>query len=308
MVNEEIKPKPDPNQLPLISIVSVNYNSAHDTIEFIHSLVQSDYKNWELIIVDNASKESPARLIKEKYPQVRVLESKTNLGFAGGNNLALEHCAGDYIFFVNNDTILPRDTLGKLVNRALNIENLGALSPKFEYYHSPGILEYAGATTINKFTARNKLIGNSLPDIGFSGLHESQYMHGGGMLIPSKVLASVGPMEEDFFLYYEEMDWSERIRSAGYKIYCDRDIRIYHKESASVGRLNPLKTYYMTRNRIFFMRRNYPGVELIPFILFFSLVSFPKNVLTHLLRGEYKHLRSFLRGVFFHFNPNLTYK
>lgn len=307
-MNGDNKNKPNLNKLPLISIVSVNYNSTHETLEFINSLLKSDYENWELIIVDNASQESPAPLIKQMYPQVRVLESKINLGFAGGNNLALEHCSGDYIFFVNNDTILPENTLGKLVNRAIEIEDLGALSPKFEYYHSPGILEYAGATNINKFTARNKLIGNCQPDKGFSGLHESQYMHGGGMLIPVEVLDSVGPMEEDFFLYYEEMDWSERIRRAGYKIYCDRDIHIYHKESASVGRLNPLKTYYMTRNRILFMRRNYSSLELIPFILFFSLISFPKHILTHILRGEYKHLRSFLRGIFFHFNPNLTYK
>ena len=289
------------DKTPLVSIITVNYNSSEETLAFIESLYKSEYTNWELFVVDNASKQSPKDEILSKYPNVNVLESENNLGFAGGNNLALDHCKGSLIFFVNNDTILPKETLGKLVDTIGKVDQPGAVSPKFEYYHSRGETEYAGSTKINPFTARNKRVGFLQPPENFTGVIETFYVHGGAMLIPTSVIEAVGPMADDFFLYYEEMDWSERIRKGGFKIYCDRDALIYHKESASVGQLNPMKTYYLNRNRILFMRRNYKGLQLLPFMLFFSLVSFPKNILTYAAKGNFKHLKAFYKGVSFHF-------
>ncbi len=293
---------------PLISIITINFNSTPETVEFVESLRNSDYENWELFIVDNASRESSKELFHDIDSRITLMESSVNLGFAGGNNLALSHCSGSYYFFVNNDTILPKDTLRLLVETANTLPDLGALSPKFEYYHTPGVIEYAGCSNINMFTARNKAIGNGeIDNPDLSGLIETFYMHGGGMLVPKKVLDTVGPMAEEFFLYYEEMDWSERIRKAGFKIYCQRDTLIYHKESASVGRMNPLKTYYMNRNRVLFMLRNYRTLELIPFLMFFTFISVPKNVFTYLLKGEYEHLKAYLKGVFYFADKRLTY-
>jgi hypothetical protein len=303
------KPPPEKHNSPppLVSIVTINYNSKAETLDFIESLLQSEYKHWELFVVDNGSREVPKKEEIEKDGRISLLVSEENLGFAGGNNLALPRCRGEYVFFVNNDTILPADTLKILVDTALDLPDLGAMSPKFQYFYSDGLIEYAGCTKINVFTARNRAIGNGEKDNeSLSGLLETYYIHGGGMLVPQKVIDHIGPMAEEFFLYYEEMDWSERMRKAGYKIYCQRDALIYHKESASVGKLNPLKTYYMNRNRILFMTRNYKRFQLIPFILFFSLVSVPKNLITHGLRGEYKHLQAFLKGVLYYFNKQLT--
>lgn len=291
----------------LVTVITVNYNSKDETLDFIHSLKKNTHQNWELIVVDNASKEDPSKDILRICPEAKVIVSKENLGFAGGNNLGLNESNGEYVFFVNNDTILPADCLSSLLETASQLLNLGALSPKFEFFHTPGLLEYAGATNISSFTARNKLIGNCKPDQGYTGLIETYYMHGGGMLIPQKVINTVGPMEEQFFLYYEEMDWSERIRKAGFQIYCQREIKIYHKESASVGKMSPLKAYYLNRNRILFMKRNYPFPKIIPFTLFFMFVSFPKNIITYLFKGQPQHLRAFCRGVFYHFNSKLNY-
>ena len=295
------------NSLPLVSIITVNYNSKSETQEFIDSLLDSNYKNWELFVVDNGSNEPPAKEEIVKDARINLLVTNQNLGFAGGNNYALPHCSGELFFFVNNDTILPQNTLSLLVDTALNLPDLGALSPKFQYYHTPGMVEYAGCTNINRITARNRAIGNRQMDHrGLSGLIETYYMHGGGMLVPTRVIENIGPMAEEFFLYYEEMDWSERMRKAGYKIYCQRDALIYHKESASVGRLNPLKTYYMNRNRILFMIRNYKSTQLLPFLMFFTFISIPKNLITHTVRGDFEHLQAFLKGVFYFFDKRLT--
>ncbi|WP_417588601.1 glycosyltransferase family 2 protein [Owenweeksia hongkongensis] len=292
---------------PLVSIVTINYNSKKETLELIQSLGKTTYKNWELIVVDNASKESPMMDIKKLNPQVTVIESQDNLGFAGGNNLALSHCSGEYIFFVNNDTELESDCLTVMVDTAQGLNEKAVISPKFQFYHSNGLIEYAGSTNINAFTARNKAVGRLEKVDKYSGLISTYYAHGGGMLVPRDIIKEVGTMEANFFLYYEEMDWCERIRRAGYKIYCQRDALIYHKESASVGKMSPLKTYYMNRNRILFMKRNYPFPKIIPFFMFYSFVSFPKNAMGYLLKGKYKHLRALCRGVFSHVNPNLTY-
>lgn len=292
---------------PLVSLVTINYNSKKETLELIQSLQQTTYRNWELIVVDNASKDNPTEEILQLNPNVKIIVSDSNLGFAGGNNLALEYCSGDLIFFVNNDTELEPDCLEILVRTVEKLNENAVVSPKFQYYHSDGLLEYAGCTNINPFTARNKAVGYGEKGDNYKGLIETFYAHGGGMMVPKAVIDVVGTMEDDFFLYYEEMDWCERIRRAGYKIYCQRDALIYHKESASVGRMSPLKAYYINRNRILFMRRNYPFPKIIPFVLFFGLVSFPKNLITHLIKGEFQHMRALWRGVFYHFNSNLTY-
>lgn len=276
-------------------------------MELIQSLEKTTFKSWELIVVDNASEDSPFSDIKELNPDVMVIESKENLGFAGGNNLALSHCKGKYIFFVNNDTELDPDCLGTLVETAQNLNEMAVISPKFQYYHSDGLLEYAGCTNINPFTARNRAVGYLEKGEEYSGIIETYYAHGGGMLVPKGIIEKVGPMEAEFFLYYEEMDWCERIRRAGYKIYCQRDALIYHKESASVGKMSPLKTYYINRNRILFMKRNYPFPKIIPFFFFYSFISFPKNLLGYMIKGKQMHLRALCRGVFSHLNSKLTY-
>jgi GT2 family glycosyltransferase len=190
----------------------------------------------------------------------------------------------------------------------LSLHDMGAISPKFHYYHTDKLIEYAGYSRINRVTARNKAVGGHLIDDGsYTGLIETNYAHGGGMLVPRTVIEKIGKMPEDFFLYYEEMDWCEIIRRTGLKIYCQRDALIYHKESASVGRLNPLRTYYLNRSRILFMRRNYGGIKLIPFILFFTFVSFPKNCLTYLLKRDREHLSAFLKSVMWHFSARFTF-
>ena len=117
------------------------------------------------------------------------------------------------------------------------------------------------------------------------------------MMVPKEVIEKVGMMPESFFLYYEELDWCEQIRRAGYQIYVEQRANIYHKESVSVGKMSTLKTYYLTRNRIFFMRRNRSGFQVFLFAMFLLFFTIPKNVLLYLVKGEFDHLKAFLRGV-----------
>src|SRR5688500_20245283 len=120
------------------------------------------------------------------------------------------------------------------------------------------------------------------------------------MMVPRRVIDKVGMMPEFFFLYYEEVDWCESIKKAGYKIFFVPASKVYHKESMSIGKSSTLKTYYMTRNRLLFMRRNTSGMEKVSWVLFFLIFSLPKNMITYLLNREAEHLKAFLKVFIWH--------
>jgi GT2 family glycosyltransferase len=112
-------------------------------------------------------------------------------------------------------------------------------------------------------------------------------------------------MWEDFFLYYEELDWCARIRRAGFEVWVEPRARIWHKESLTIEKMGTTKTYYLTRNRVLFMRRNFSGWRLTVFFIFLCLVTIPKNCIFYILKGNFEQLKAFLSGIFSNFSlPN----
>jgi GT2 family glycosyltransferase len=282
---------------PLVSIITINYNQLHHTLELLKSLQQLTYPNVEVVVVDNCSTENPEAAIKAQYPNTRVIVCDKNLGFAGGNNIGIKHSKGDYLLFLNNDTEVDRGFLEPLVALFENNPQAGAASSKILYYNSGGIIQYAGSTLLNPYTARNRALGWMEKDNGqYDQLRETHLAHGCAMMVPRRVIEKVGVMPELFFLYYEEIDWCESIKRAGFKIYFVPASRVFHKESMSVGKNSTLKTYYLTRNRLLFMRRNSKGATKIISMLFFAFLAFPKNLLTYLLKREMDHVKAFWRA------------
>jgi GT2 family glycosyltransferase len=282
-----------------LSIITVNFNQAAYTCAMLDSLRQSQFRDMEVFVVDNGSTAPDTGRIAQEYPEAKLLYTGRNLGFAGGNNMALPHVQGEFLFFVNNDTVIPPDTLGTLLDFARQHPQLGALSPMLCYYQSDtkglDTIQYAGMTRVSAITARNHIIGEREPDHGqYTQPQLTAYAHGAAMLIPRKVLDAVGPMDEGFFLYYEELDWCERIRKAGFEIWVNPLVRIYHKESITVGEASPLKTHYLFWNRIRFMRRNFQGT-LPLFYAYLIGVIVPKTLLGLVLKGKWGHLRGLVR-------------
>lgn len=285
------------NDYPLVSVISVNYKQTEVTLEFLRSLSQITYKNIEILLVDNGSGQDMADKVRKDFPEVLVIISKENLGFAGGNNLAIEKAKGKYLMFLNNDTEVESDFLEPLVQVMEQDATLGLISPKIIYYDTK-LIQYAGAVGINPYTGRGSKIGHLEADTGqYNDIRNTDLGHGAAMMIPMEVVKKVGMMPDIFFLYYEEHDWCELIKRAGYGVKYVGTSKIYHKESVSVGRESPLKTYYMTRNRLLFMRRNYSGMPLIMSMLFFVFLAIPKNTLKF-ARKSIPLLKSFYRGIF----------
>lgn len=288
---------------PLVTIITVNFNQLEITCALFDSIRRNSYQNVEVILVDNASKENPQSHIQSHYPEVIFLRSDENLGFAGGNNLALPKVNGEYLFFVNNDAELTDNCIEILLAQFDRNPKLGIISPKLCYYPNEEvnfkkIVQFAGSTPVNNFTARNKTIGNLEEDRGqYTTAKPTSYIHGAAMMIPAEVMKITGPMDEMFFLYYEELDWSERIRKSGYEVWVEPNALVYHKESVSVGKLSTLKTHYLNRNRILFMRRNKSFAHIVLFYIFFTFATIPKNTILFLLRGQLDHLRAFYSAI-----------
>jgi len=251
----------------LLSIITINYNGLKDTCELIESLPADD-ESLEVIVVDNASTQDEASEIERRFPHVTVIRSEQNLGFAGGNNLGIKAAHGKYLFFLNNDTLLEvrgkrlevRDLILPLINRLENDDKIGMVCPKirFTWGHQP--IQFAGYTRLTSITLRNKTIGYGEEDKGqYETPHPTPYAHGAAMLVKREVIEKVGMMPECYFLYYEELDWSVMIQRAGYDIWYDPALTVFHKESQTTGQASPLKTFYTTRNRLFFAQRNIQG-------------------------------------------------
>lgn len=285
---------------PLVTIVSVNYNQPEVTCEMLASLREITYPNIEILIVDNGSPSKAPDIIKEKYPEVELILSEKNLGFAGGNNIALKQAKGEYVLLLNNDTEVKPDFLDSMVALMESDEKIGIVSSKILYFYEDNVIQYAGTSPMNPITSRGRHYGNKETDKGqFDHVTETFYPHGACMMIRKSVLEELGLLYEGYFLYYEEYDFTERVRKAGHKIYFQPNSAILHKESISTGKNSTLKTYYMNRNRLLFLRRNVQGLTFYLAMAYFFLVSIPKNTIKYLFNKA--HLSAMYRGIAWNF-------
>ncbi|MGB3008462.1 MAG: glycosyltransferase family 2 protein [Chitinophagaceae bacterium] len=294
---------------PFVSVITLTWNTTEITCDFLRSINEHcPYKNMEVIVVDNGSKEDPNDAFKAIYPDVRVIMNGKNLGFTGGNNVGIKAANGDFLFIVNNDTEFTPGLIEGLLDIFEQYPAAGIVSPKFQYFFHKGTIEYAGYNTVNIFTGRNGMIGCQEKDMGqYDNIKITNYAHGGGMMVPRKVIEDVGPLPEQFFIYYEEFDWCDQIKRKGYKVYYQPKSLIYHKESMTTGKSSPFKTFYHTRNRILYMRRNVKWPGFVVFIAYFTFFTIPKNTATFLFKRQKQHLRSFWKGIMWHFNHEITF-
>ena len=249
-------------------------------------------------MVDNASRQNEAAVIEERYPTVTTLRSERNLGFSGGNNLGIKIARGSYIFLINNDTYVETDGVRSLVDRLESSPEAGAVSPKIRFAFPPQNIQFAGYTELSKITMRNEPIGMGCPDDGcFDTPHPSPYLHGAAMLVKREVVERAGLMPEIYFLYYEELDWCTAMARAGYVLWYEPRCTVFHKESQSTGQQSPLRTFYLTRNRLLYAWRNLNGIRRLLSIFYQMTVVAVKNSLVFLLQRRTDLVAAVWRGV-----------
>lgn len=285
------------NQQPDISVITINYNGYNDTCELINSwsnIVLS--LSSEFIVIDNGSKENEAELLKKKYPFIIAVRSDKNLGFAGGNNIGIIHAKSNYILFINNDTVIVKDTLSYLIKRLKSSDKIVGASPLIRDYHKPHKIQYAGYTPLSLITLRNKVIGEGQTDEKLFPSHATPYLHGAAMLLKKDVIKEIGLMPEEYFLYYEELDWCTSITKQGYELWYEPACEIWHKESKTIGIDSPMKCYYLNRNRLLYASRNRSGIIRYLAILYLSVIAAPKNAFIAYLKGEKEIAKTYFIG------------
>ena len=256
-------------------------------------------ESLEVIVVDNASKEDEAAIIAQRYPQVRVVRSQQNLGFAGGNNLGIQAARGRYLFLINNDTIFRDFNVQPLIDRLELSSTIGMLCPKIRFAWGDNPIQYTGYTPLSRITMRNRSIGFGETDHGqYDTAHITPYAHGAAMLVKREVIEKAGMMPECYFLYYEELDWSMMIRRAGYDIWYDPACTIFHKESQSTGQNSPLRTYYITRNRLLFVQRNNNDyTRYLSYCYLIGVVAL-KDILKHIIQRNFGLAKATVKGIY----------
>ena len=279
-----------------LSIITVNFNGLEDTCALIDSLPFND--RMEVIVVDNGSKTNEAAIISQHYPYVITLRNEQNLGFAGGNNLGINAARGKYLYLINNDTIFRGEDFQALIDRLNTSDKIGMVCPKIRFAWDDNPIQFAGYTPLSAITMRNRAIGFGEEDKGqYDTPHPTPYAHGAAMMVSRKALERVGILPDCYFLYYEELDWSMMFRRAGYEIWYEPASTIYHKESRSTGQDSPLRTYYLTRNRLLFVKRNVKGVKKYASYIYLIIIVGLRDMLKHIFKGRTDPLNATYRGV-----------
>lgn len=236
---------------PLVFVIILNWNRPDDTLTCLEKLQQSAYTPLHIVVVDNASGNFAPQRIRSDFPEVTLIENSQNLGYAGGNNVGIEYAlahGADYIILLNDDAYVLPDTIQHMV-AAAGEPDVAAVGCKVRIYETPERLWAAG----EGFSRSGAW---PLDDGSFDQPGEVKFAVGCCILMRSQALREIGPLETDFFAYFEEMEWCYRARDAGYRILYTPQAVIYHKlgHSAS-GTRSPVYHYLNTRNWLYFWER-----------------------------------------------------
>ncbi|RED97080.1 glycosyltransferase family 2 protein [Marinoscillum furvescens] len=294
---------------PLVSISIVNYNTTDYTRKLLHSLRNITYSHIEIFVVDNASADSSCDDLKVEFPEIHLLKSPVNLGYAGANNLAIRQSKGELVLIMNNDIEVQPGFMEPLVSTFLAYPKAGMASPRIQYAGADKRIQYAGSPGIHAWTGRGKKTGHMQKDRGqYSYFAPTKLVHGACMMVSRALIKEAGLYPEQYFLYYEEHDWAMKARSKGFELYYVGTSCITHYASATAGANSPMKTYYMIRNRLLFLRRNHRGLSRLAALLVFIFLAFPKKLFQYLWKRDYANLKATMAGVKWHLSPVATDK
>ncbi len=236
-------------QLPRVEIIILSWNGREDTLECLASLEKIAYDNYRITVVDNGSSDGLESEIKRRFPQINYIYSPVNLRFAGGNNLALKQGLDsntDYFLLLNNDTTVDTGFLREMVKAGQADARIGLVGAKMYYYDQPDTIWFAGGTAdIRRAYMRHRGIGKR-DDGSFDKAEEMTFLNGACLLIKSQVLREIGLLDEDYYLYGEDLDYCLRAAKAGWKLYYQPSVKIWHKVSRSSPPLKKLKYRYQS--------------------------------------------------------------
>ena len=248
-------------ELPLVSVIVLNYNGKDILEDCIIAILNSNYPRIEVIVVDNGSADGSHMIVKKYEPRVKLIRSLRNIGYSAGNNLGIQIAKGKYIFLVNNDAIIHPDCIYELVKVASSDTRIGVLGCKV-YYKGTRIIQHAGG--------KLNLSATYLPHIGvfeedrgqYDEISDVDYVSGVAMMIRREVMDKIGLLDEFYFAYWEDVDYCFRARKAGFRVVYVPNAIIEHHEGFSWKKKPLLQRFLFQRNRLLFILKNFQNKEV----------------------------------------------
>jgi GT2 family glycosyltransferase len=237
---------------PYVVAVILNTNRRDDALECLDSLEKNAYRNLDVIVLDNASVDGSVEAIRENYPQVEIIQLTGNLGYAGNNNVgitaAMEKSA-DWVFVLNEDTILKSDCLTHLVEAGELDSRIGVVGPMVYHHDEPDVIQSAGGK-LGRHWESFHLAKNEAECGQFMQPHEVDWISGCAIMVRRAVIEEVGKIDERYFYYWEETEWCIRAGKSGWRVVHVPQAKLWHKGVQRDYRPAPHVTYYDTRNRL----------------------------------------------------------
>jgi GT2 family glycosyltransferase len=301
---------PDNENLPLVYVIVLTWNQYLLTAKCIHSLLDVDYPNLRIIVVDNGSKDDTVMLLTEEFGQkIEILINETNLGYAGGNNVGIRHalqCGAEYIMVLNNDTFVSPDFLKPLLRTLQSNIYIGAVTPKIYFAEQPNMIWAAGGR-INFWAGKTGSRGRGSIDIGqFDRSQEVDYTTGCCFLAPRNVFEQIGVFNESYFAYFEDTDWSMRVRKSGLKIWYEPAACIWHVAGGSseklansirYGHRKPFLIYLLARNNLWFIKSHISGMKKLTALVYFLVSYVAYYSVAYLILRRWEKLRNLWKGI-----------
>lgn len=288
-----------------VAIILVNWNGFNFTKACLQSLRNLDYSDFKIFVVDNASENDESARLKEEFPEIIVLQNESNLGFAGGNNAGIRKALEEgfsQVLLLNNDTIVKPDFLEEMMIRFKSDPSIGVVQPAIFFIENKDQIWSAGGKW-NSFLGRAITLGDRKYKAEFSFEDKSlDWATGCCLLISREALLEAGLLDESYFAYFEDVEWSLRFREKGFKIELASKAIIFHEGGASSklnyseGTLSPHVFYYHVRNQLFLLRKEITGLK-IPFAFGYHLTRFVLWMGYFCFRGRFQKLRAVLKGI-----------
>lgn len=248
--------------MPLVSIVILNWDGKEDTIELLNSLRKTTYENYEVIVVDQGSRDGSVNAIRNEFRDVKIIQNEENVGFAAGNNIGIKNCRGDYFFLMNNDMVVHKDWLSELVKVAESHKEFGIVGSMILFYDKPDTIDRLGSIESNRIIGFVIPYARSLKDRGqFTESLETHFLNG---LIRRGVVEKIGLYDEKMFAGgFEEVDFCSRARKAGYKTIVVPTSKLWHKGSRTIKRGSYFLIFNSYKNKLRYILKNYGVLEKI---------------------------------------------
>lgn len=288
-------------KMPLVFVITLNWNRKYDTEECVDSLLQMTYPNFEVVVVDNGSEDGSVEYLKEKFgDKIHIVANEKNLGYSEGFNSGINYGmerGAHYFLIVNNDTKIDKEALTELVRVAETDPKIGFVSGKVYFYDRPEVIQTVGKRS-HPITLVGPHVGAGEVDKGqYDEIKEYEFIDDVFLLVRREVVEKIGGYDKIFFLYWEETDWCARLRKAGYKILYTPHAKIWHKGSlSSGGGMNPLNTFWITRNRYIFIKRHGNLKQWRYFLLWNYFYNIPRTLAVRVLKGKFSLAFSFIKG------------